>query len=257
MKLAVEVTGAGPDLVLLHGWGMHGGVWDALAERLADAFTLHCVDLPGHGASDFDGDGDIEAWAVSVMAATPAGADWVGWSLGGLIGLQAGLLAPAHLRRLVLLASTPRFVRAGDWSCAIDGSVLALFAEQLEKDFAKTLRRFLSLQVRGSRHMAQTLRQLRARLSERGQPQAGALRAGLAMLRHADFRASLAACGVPVYLLLGERDTLVPPALADALPALPHYRVGGAGHAPFISHPDQCAGQIKRWLCAAEGVTHG
>ena len=27
MKLHVESRGQGPDLVLLHGWAMHGGMW--------------------------------------------------------------------------------------------------------------------------------------------------------------------------------------------------------------------------------------
>ena len=49
--LHIEVAGDGPPIVLLHGWGLHGGVFAPLVERLADRFTLHCVDLPGHGRS--------------------------------------------------------------------------------------------------------------------------------------------------------------------------------------------------------------
>ena len=51
MSLHVEVAGDGPPLVLLHGWAMHGGVFAPLVERLAPRFTLHLVDLPGHGHS--------------------------------------------------------------------------------------------------------------------------------------------------------------------------------------------------------------
>ncbi|HRA24442.1 MAG TPA: alpha/beta fold hydrolase, partial [Usitatibacteraceae bacterium] len=51
MALHVELAGQGPDLVLLHGWGLHGGVWQGLARELAPAFRLHLVDLPGHGHS--------------------------------------------------------------------------------------------------------------------------------------------------------------------------------------------------------------
>ena len=47
----VEIRGAGPPLVLIHGWGMHSGVFDGLAERLSPRRTLHLVDLPGHGRS--------------------------------------------------------------------------------------------------------------------------------------------------------------------------------------------------------------
>ncbi|HEY0722138.1 MAG TPA: alpha/beta fold hydrolase, partial [Gammaproteobacteria bacterium] len=49
--LHIEVRGTGPDLVLLHGWGLHGGLFRSLADRLAPHFRLHLVDLPGHGRS--------------------------------------------------------------------------------------------------------------------------------------------------------------------------------------------------------------
>ncbi|OWY84390.1 pimeloyl-[acyl-carrier protein] methyl ester esterase, partial [Raoultella ornithinolytica] len=43
----IDVTGRGPDLVLIHGWALQGGVFAPLVQRLADQFTLHLVDLPG------------------------------------------------------------------------------------------------------------------------------------------------------------------------------------------------------------------
>jgi pimeloyl-[acyl-carrier protein] methyl ester esterase len=51
MSLHIESEGAGPDLVLLHGWAMHGGIWRDVREQLARHFRLHLVDLPGHGFS--------------------------------------------------------------------------------------------------------------------------------------------------------------------------------------------------------------
>ena len=44
-------AGGSPDLVLLHGWAMHSGVWRGVRDRLAEHFRLHLVDLPGHGLS--------------------------------------------------------------------------------------------------------------------------------------------------------------------------------------------------------------
>ena len=51
MSLHVEVSGHGAPLVMLHGWGMHGGAWGDVVARLAQSFTVHNVDLPGHGFS--------------------------------------------------------------------------------------------------------------------------------------------------------------------------------------------------------------
>ncbi|MEO6118672.1 MAG: alpha/beta fold hydrolase, partial [Methylotenera sp.] len=48
-NLHIESTGTGPNLVLLHGWGMHGAVWQPLVKKLSKIFTLHLVDLPGMG----------------------------------------------------------------------------------------------------------------------------------------------------------------------------------------------------------------
>jgi pimeloyl-[acyl-carrier protein] methyl ester esterase len=57
MSLHVEVTGSGEPLLLIHGWGMHGGMWGSAAERLAQDFRVIAVDLPGHGFSNGKGGG--------------------------------------------------------------------------------------------------------------------------------------------------------------------------------------------------------
>ena len=49
--MQIVVRGNGPALVMLHGWAMHGGIFAPLAARLEENFTLHIVDLPGHGRS--------------------------------------------------------------------------------------------------------------------------------------------------------------------------------------------------------------
>ncbi len=49
--LHVETRGQGPDLVLLHGWGLNLRVWDGLADELSKSFRVITMDLPGHGRS--------------------------------------------------------------------------------------------------------------------------------------------------------------------------------------------------------------
>ena len=44
--LQVEVQGGGPDLVMLHGWGMHSGIWSDWVGTLASEFRVHCVTCP-------------------------------------------------------------------------------------------------------------------------------------------------------------------------------------------------------------------
>ncbi len=252
--LRVDVRGSGPDLVMLHGWGMHSAVWADWVESLASDYRVHCVDLPGHGSSDNVADDTLEVWASEVMRVVPEGAWWLGWSLGGLLAQQAAHLFPGALRGLVLVAGTPRFVTGNDWPHGVDREVFAQFALQLEDDPERTLTRFLALQVRGAQDSAATLRQLRSRLQQRPPARSDALSSGLKLLSQSDLRKSTAALNLPIYWLLGERDTLVSPAMTDELGGDFHI-VPGAGHAPFLSHQDECMACLNDWL-RGQGVQH-
>ncbi|HED19286.1 MAG TPA: alpha/beta fold hydrolase, partial [Gammaproteobacteria bacterium] len=148
--LHVDVYGDGPDLVLLHGWGMHGGIWADWAGALSSRFRVWVVDLPGHGNSDYEGQDTLDSWASAVQEVVPANAWWLGWSLGGLVSMAALASQRKAIRGLVLLASTPCFVAAPDWKPAVDVKVFDQFARQLKSDINRTLIRFLSLQVRSA-----------------------------------------------------------------------------------------------------------
>ena len=50
-RLYWQVSGQGDDIILVHGWGMNGAVWDKVASLLALHFRVHVVDLPGYGNS--------------------------------------------------------------------------------------------------------------------------------------------------------------------------------------------------------------
>src|SRR5512147_1011217 len=119
MTLYAESTGSGPDLVLVHGWGLNGGVWDTLAPLLEADFRLTRVDLPGHGRSawwEYEG---LDGLARAVLESVPERAAWLGWSLGGLVAARAALASPARVERLVLVATTPSFVCRPGWPAAM------------------------------------------------------------------------------------------------------------------------------------------
>jgi len=252
MSLHVEVTGHGEPLVMLHGWGMHGGIWGDTATRLAQDFEVHRVDLPGHGAS-----GPLEAFTLdAVVEQLAAHCDQpvtlLGWSLGGIIAQHWAARAPQQISRLVLVASTPCFAERADWQFGMPRATLEQFAAELEKNHAATLRRFLALQVRGSEGERELLGILREQLFSRGEPHLHALRGGLDILRDADLRDVSRDIGQATLVIAGARDKLTPPQassyLAQTMPNTRMVEIEGAAHAPFLSHPEIFLERVKSFL---------
>jgi pimeloyl-[acyl-carrier protein] methyl ester esterase len=247
-----ERSGHGPDVVLLHGWGMHGGVWQDLAQRLAQNFRVHVPDFPGHGRSRALEPFTLESCARELVASLPGPAVWIGWSLGGLVALQVARDQPPQVPRLVLIGSTPRFAQAPDWPWAMPGGTLEQFASELERDYRATLQRFLSLQCGHGETERELLRGLRATLFEHGEPDLPALRAGLDILKTADMRQILSTITAPTLVIHGARDQLVPRAAGEYLAAqLPQARLAlieSAGHAPFLSHPEVVRQHLEEFL---------
>lgn len=251
----MHTSGAGPDLVLVHGWGLHGGIWGRFVPLLEAHFRVTCVDLPGHGRSDWQGEGTLDVMTDAVLSVAPAPAAWLGWSLGGLVATRAAVIAPDAVTALLTIASTPCFVRKPDWQSAMLPVLLDTFAAELEQDYGRTLNRFLALQVRGSDRYGEVLKTLRALLQAHGKPDAAGLRAGLQILQTADLRDSLGGIACPALLIMGERDTLVPVnaghASSELFPNAQLSVIAGAGHAPFLAAPGVVAGLVKSFLCEA------
>ncbi len=234
--------GQGRSVVLLHGWGMHSGVWMGLVDELSKHYQVTVIDLPGHGRSGLKGSCySLDTIAKQILDVAPDNAVWVGWSLGGIIAQYIAINEPDRVHALSLVTSTPQFVNGSDWSCAMESSVLTQFSDALFEDERATLNRFAGLQVRGSANVRETLRQLRARLFEFGVPETAALKGGLSILQTADLRPALKNIDCPVQMIFGEYDQLVPASVGKAVqPLLANVRIdvlSGAGHVPFISHP--------------------
>lgn len=259
MSMHYEQSGHGPEVVLIHGWGSHGGVWTEIARELVKDFRVTVPDLPGHGRSrDFAPDAftpEIMAQQIRRLLHGPAA--WVGWSMGGLVALAAAQrLAPA-VSRLVLVNATPKYVQSPDWPHAMPPSVLEQFAQNLEQDYAGTIERFLTLQTAGDDRAV--LRRLRE-IFRHGEPVTAALRAGLRLLKEEDRRSVLGGIGAPALVIQGARDRLVPMEAARySATHLPRARlapVAGAGHAPFLSHPAAFLAVLKPFIRDAGAGEH-
>lgn len=241
--LYAESSGSGPPLVLLHGWGMNLRVFDPLRDALAPHFRVTALDLPGHGQSLWPQSLN-EAQLLAMLAEqVPPGSTLVGWSLGGQLGLLLAADPALAIQRLVLIASTPRFVRGLDWPHGLADATVLEFAAQLARDPAGTVASFLELQVRGSTGAAAVLGRLTHALQAHGAARPDALAFALALLRRNDLRALARRLPVPALVIAGEYDRVTPPQAADALarllPRATLRLLHRAGHAPFLSHPDE------------------
>ncbi|UCB54467.1 MAG: pimeloyl-ACP methyl ester esterase BioH [Thiotrichales bacterium] len=238
------------DLILIHGWAMNSAVWQPCVQRLPDGVTSQCIDLPGYGKSLEVNAGGLDDYVEQVAQQISGPAVLVGWSLGGLVSLRLAQRFPEKVSALVQVASSPKFVQAIDWPTAIEPGVFEQFAASLQKDVMKTIRRFLALQVRSTDTSATTVRALQHTIDQRGLPTNEALLTGLKILSETDLRQTLRSLHCPVTWILGEKDMLVPVTLAgaldDMLSAPDVHIVQGAGHAPFISHPEAFVAELLR-----------
>ena len=108
-RLAYQVTGAGPAVVLVHGFGLDMRMWDPQATHLAARFQVVRYDARGFGASgpfdpavSYTHAGDLLALLdyLGIQKAVLAGL-----SFGGRVVTQAALSAPDRIAGLVLLDS--------------------------------------------------------------------------------------------------------------------------------------------------------
>ncbi len=227
-------------LVFLHGWGLHGGIWDTVREALPGR-TVYTPDLPGYGATPAVHPYTAEALADALAGQLPAGCVLVGWSLGGMVALALAARHPDCLRGLVLVGGSPAFVNRDGWAHGLEVEVVEGFAAGLRENYRGTLLRFLSLQARGDEAARLVIERLRQTVFARGEPDSTALSAGLGLLREVDLRDAAVQVRRPALVVHGGQDTLCPAEagrwLASHIPGARLALHERASHAPFLSHP--------------------
>lgn len=243
----ISVHGIGPPLLLLHGWAMHGGVFAPLLPYLESHFTIHSVDLPGHGrsaAQKFELDETLTELAAYINSLDPV--VLVGWSLGGAIALELALLVPATVRALICISSSPCFVTKAAWPFGMAPTAFRSFCAELTQDWETVVDRFLTLETLGSPNEKAELRWLRAAIYAHGRPEPTALMSGLTMLESIDLISRLTDLHVPSLWLGGRRDRIVSPDAIRASAKLSGGRaeILNAAHAPFLTHPEWVANLI-------------
>ncbi|MBV1850584.1 alpha/beta fold hydrolase [Catellatospora tritici] len=112
--LAVEQVGSGPSVVLLHGSGIDGRLWDEIVPALAASYTVIRYDARGLGDSDSPTTAysDIDDLASVLDACDVGAAALVGMSMGGETAIDMALIHPGRVTALALVGAA---VAGVDW----------------------------------------------------------------------------------------------------------------------------------------------
>lgn len=109
-RIYYRIKGKGPLVLLLHGFGETGSVWDQTLQALGTDYTIIVPDLPGSGQSEAINDMSMEGIAdcMALLSAehSPAPHCLIGHSMGGYIALAYAERYPNRLKGLGLFHST-------------------------------------------------------------------------------------------------------------------------------------------------------
>lgn len=239
--------GAGPRVVLVHGFTQTGATLGPLAERLAGSREVVLPDLPGHGGSPA-ASGDLYT-AAAQLGDSCGQATYAGYSLGGRLCLHLALARPGVVERLVLMSATAGIEDAEERARrAADDERLA---ERIEAGGEEGLPSFLDEWLQGP--LFSTLEAGEAgresRLANTASGLAGSLRHH-GTGRQLPLWERLGELTMPVLVLVGERDPKFlaqGERLAQAVgPNASLVVVPGAGHSLPLEEPAAVAGVIAR-----------
>ena len=260
-----------PPVLLLHGLGATNASLLPLLVDLAKDHRVIAPDFPGFGATGaprwryraLDFAYWLDAFQHEVDAAPAA---VVGNSLGGRVAIEAGLLHPANVTRMVLLCPSPAFRRMRQFvplvkllppdavitriplgHRAIVAGIRAMFArpERLSREWYDAAADEHKRVMRDYRHRRAFFATLRQIYLEEA-------------FGHDGFWDRLPQMEVPALFVWGDRDRLVPASFErHVVAAVPHAQsvvMHDCGHVPQFEHPERTA-EITRAFIDGEDVT--
>jgi pimeloyl-ACP methyl ester esterase len=247
-----------PVIFCIHGWASNANVFKPLAQIFDEHFHFVAVDLPGFGDSPCDNaeaDYDINKLVSALLDIAPKGAAWLGWSLGGMLAVQAAARAPDQIKRVMTICSNAQFVASNQWKQGVPLPLYNGFMEKID-DVKITLRRFAALTVVGEqKDMLKHLKWLQKNTQSEN-TQSAVLKASLELLALIDNRKLLGLLPQPCLHMLATNDAIVPNKLSQALNDLnPKHLVSfvpNGSHACLVTQPQSLANGILTFMQAGK-----
>ena len=214
-------------LVLLHGWGATGGVWDRQVQTLRGPARVLAPTLAVWDA----------VWLARYLATLPLKETiLVGWSLGGMVLLEAlAAMGNPPLAGLALVAAAASFCPRPDYPLGQPPTRVRAMRRGLQHDTPKVLAEFAkNCLAPGEEAFQAEVLALYA-----SQSPADNLAAGLDYLLNRDLRDCLSRIPPGAVLIQGDQDPIVPPSqarfLQERLPGARLRLLPSAGHLPFVT----------------------
>lgn len=240
-RLRWRMGGEGPPIVLLHGWAMDLGYWDAVAPLLARDFTVLRFDRRGFGLSE--GSPDIQRNVDDLRALLDAaGMERIavlGMSQGARLAIHFTLRHPERVTAL-LLDGAPALEAESE--LPLDSWRKCLEAKGLAALHAEILRHPLMQLQRDDPVARQVLHETVSRYRgldlvhpvSRGRPP------------------DLSKIATPTLVINGSADSLerrrAGEELSDAIPHARRVELAGAGHLAALDAPPQYARLVREFL---------
>ena len=235
-------------LIFLNGWSASASLLGELPDLLSDKYELIVVDHIYQYSP--------EEIRTKIDALLSDDTVLLGWSLGGILALQALIedsSLSAKLRAVIVLQATPCFMKKADWTSGVAEEAFIDLETEVEKQNGKKLvRLFTQLMLAGSVDPSAERKGISTHYTPGNLPAWSVLEKGLLCLRELDLRDSLEQLQLPVYGLYGANDALIKPEAMLFLEKHCAYFKGEMipqmGHFPFGQFAGSIAQKIMSFL---------
>lgn len=261
-RLSVEVTGTGPDVILIPGFGSSREVWRAEAERLKATHRVHLVQLAGFAGEPWaHGDGPFVQPAIDELARYIAEAGLgrpavIGHSMGGMSAVMLAQQHPERVGRVMSVDSLPFF--SALFGPQMTAETARPFADQAAAGMlAADEAGFRAGQAQGAPGLARNPATRAAMVEWSVASDRRAMAAAIREVMTTDLRPGLAAMTTPVWAVYAsDADGGAPAAMADTmwgreyatLPGVRMVRIDGSRHFIMADQPARFAEVVDQFL---------
>jgi len=230
-------------LVLFHGWGASGRVWERQMAAFGHRLTVLTPTVPVWDA----------AWFADFLRGMRLqDCLLVGWSLGGMLLIEAlSRLTDPSPGGLVLAAAPAVFTRRPDYPWGQPPAVV----RAMRRTLAENPRQVLAAFADQCLAPGETASASQAREAFAAPADAGSLAAGLDYLLTRDLRTLLPRLPAGAVVIQGQEDRIVDPVqgqfLQEQLAGAQLNLLPGAGHLPFLTQPAAFNGILATCLSPA------